>query len=46
MFYYINNNYEDGHVDYVKSPIKLDLIEITEEQYEEGIADGRAEDSL
>lgn len=39
MYYYINNKYEDGHVDYIESPrILKNLIEITQEEYEEAIA--------
>ncbi len=49
MFYYINNSYEDGHVDYIQSPRHLSLPEITEEEYKAKIkeleesADGNSE---
>lgn len=51
MFYYINDSYEDGHVDYIQSPRKLALTQITKEEYEayleelmkEESADGNSE---
>ena len=38
MFYYINNNYKDGHVDYIESPRQLNLTRITKEEYNAAIA--------
>lgn len=38
MNYYINNRYEDGHVDYIATPKVLDLTPITQEEYEAAVA--------